>query len=466
MLPFGGARPAYHKAEGEADKEKRLEAKFAKWKQTVETGKKNIERDLENRKKRYEQFKEHAAGVSRDALEVATENFIASERVQVQAKLRLWSTKDFDPLRILGQGAFGVVHLVKHKASGNYYALKQMSKFRYSQKNRDHAYAERDLLMETQSEWCVKLYATFQDASHVYMLMEFLQGGDLIFHLTRRGRFTEQETAFYMAELLEALDTVHRRGFVHHDIKPDNIVISASGHLKLLDFGLCKYDPAAISQAAARQEAPAATGEGHADTGGMGSPVAGEPRLGSGVAGTPQYMAPETFRGRTGPESDVWAVGIITFECLVGSVPFRAGNSPDGDQFHAVRERVENHASILPSLLRRARQSNMTNEASERLLTGIICLREVRLSIDQCRHEPFFSNIDFSQLNSMEPPFVPEVTSPGDAKFFDHYGYKKLPPAGAVLDKDPSLDWAHYEFDHEAHGRSCIDVDAIFTAQT
>merc|ERR1712113_743165 len=106
------------------------------------------------------------------------------------------------------------------------------------------------------------------------MVMEFVQGGDLLFHLARRGRFTTDEAQFYMAELLEALDTVHKCGFVHRDVKPDNIVLTASGHLKLLDFGLCKQDPGLAL------DAPAAADKSFAK----------QP-----VLGTPLYMAPEAY---------------------------------------------------------------------------------------------------------------------------------------------------------------------------
>mmetsp|Transcript_2368 Transcript_2368/g.5908 ORF Transcript_2368/g.5908 Transcript_2368/m.5908 type:complete len:470 (-) Transcript_2368:133-1542(-) len=362
-----------------------------------------------------------------------------------------WTTDSFTSLKTLGEGAFGVVHLVRHKSTGELFALKQMEKARYQQKNRGRAFSERDALAEARSRWCVELLATFLDEGHVYMVMEFVQGGDLIGHLQRKGRFSEDETVFYMAELLEALDTVHKCGFVHRDVKPDNVVITVSGHLKLLDFGLCKAGPSSdgtddissLRGSVQARSTPAVGGTGGGNT-------AGPARVPS-IVGTPQYMSPEGFSGEYGPESDLWAIGIIGFECLAGVVPFHAGRREGPEAIRMIKEKILYHAEILPERLRKTRRYGWTTPTSERFLTGIICPREQRLTAAQIRQEPFFASVDFTRLHLQQPPFVPEVSSPEDTSLFEGFGQPStLPGAGPRIDWDKNLEWANYAADGRA----------------
>jgi protein-serine/threonine kinase len=145
-------------------------------------------------------------------------------------------------LFFLRAGAFGEVSLVHCNKSGNCYAMKRMEKDYLSRKNHcQRILAERDLLMNFDNPWIVKLYHAFQDDSKLYMIMEYLSGGDLMTHLLRVDVFPEETVRFYMAELVEAVQSIHKLGYIHRDIKPDNICLTAAGHLKLLDFGLCRF---------------------------------------------------------------------------------------------------------------------------------------------------------------------------------------------------------------------------------
>jgi serine/threonine protein kinase len=146
-------------------------------------------------------------------------------------------------IRTIGRGAFGKVHLVRKKQDGRTYALKQLFK--------DHmvltvqhaqAHAERDALAECDSEWVVKLHRAFQDNTSLYLLMDYTPGGDLAGLRRHHGRFREDAAVFYAAELVLAIEAVHTLGYIHRDIKPDNVLIDAGGHLKLADFGLAKSD--------------------------------------------------------------------------------------------------------------------------------------------------------------------------------------------------------------------------------
>jgi len=160
------------------------------------------------------------------------------------------TTADFESLTVIGRGAFGEVRLVRKKASnksdpeaGRIYALKSMKKEMMVVKNQvGHVKAERDVLAKADenNRWLTALYYSFTDSTHLYMVMEFMPGGDLMSLLMKEDTFSEHVTRFFMAEAAHAISSVHALGYIHRDIKPDNMLLDARGHLKLTDLGLCK----------------------------------------------------------------------------------------------------------------------------------------------------------------------------------------------------------------------------------
>ena len=141
-------------------------------------------------------------------------------------------------MSIIGRGAFGEVRICRHRQTGEVIAMKKMKKDEMDIKNQiEHIKAERDVLVKAKNEWIVDLKQSFQDSHYLYLIMEFLAGGDLMTLLMRKDVLTEEESRFYIAETILAIESVHKHNYIHRDLKPDNILLDKDGHVKLTDFG-------------------------------------------------------------------------------------------------------------------------------------------------------------------------------------------------------------------------------------
>uniref|UniRef100_A0A8C7R1I2 Rho-associated protein kinase n=1 Tax=Oncorhynchus mykiss TaxID=8022 RepID=A0A8C7R1I2_ONCMY len=295
---------------------------------------------------------------------------------------------DFDRVKMIGRGAYGEVQLVRHKASQKVYAMKKLSKFEMIKRS-DSAFfwEERDIMAFSNSPWVIQLCCAFQDDRHLYMVMEYMPGGDLV-TLTMNYDMPEKWARFYTAEVVLALDTIHSMGFIHRDVKPDNILLDQNGHLKLADFGTCmKMD---------------SMGMVHCDT----------------AVGTPDYISPEVLNsqggdGYYGRECDWWSVGVFIFEMLVGDTPFYA------ESLVGTYGKIMDHKNNLnfPD------DVQMSNDAKD-LICAFLSDREVRLGrngVEEIKRHPFFRNDQwtFHTIRQTVAPVVPELSSDIDTSNFD-----------------------------------------------
>jgi serine/threonine protein kinase len=178
------------------------------------------------------------------------------------------SLDDFKIEKVLGKGSFGKVFLVTKKDTDQVYAMKSLRKDMIERRNqRMHTTTERAVLGEVQNPFIVQLRFAFQTPEKLYMVMDFINGGELFFHLRRSGQFTEERSRFYSAEILLALEYLHSIGVIYRDLKPENVLLDAEGHLKLTDFGLSK------------------------------SGVTDGTKKTFTFCGTPEYLAPEILKG-------------------------------------------------------------------------------------------------------------------------------------------------------------------------
>lgn len=335
------------------------------------------------------------------------------------------SMANFQTIRKIGQGSYGEVYLVRQKETGELFAIKKLHK-RDMVKRRQvsHVWLERFVLATVgEHAHVVKMFCSFQDSDYLYLVMEYLPGGDLLSMLMRHSYLPENWVRFYIAELIVAIDALHRTGIIHRDIKPDNILFSKTGHVVLSDFGLCKFvlgdlqsNPAGPANAPNFMES---VRSGQLDLTLQERKAAWKAvarnRIFSAV-GTPSYIAPEVLNETTYTEAcDWWSVGAILYEMLIGVPPFLT-DKPE----HTI-ELIRNWREYLefptdwPT-------SRLSREALD-LMKSLLCDASVRLGtkegLEEFKQHPFFKGVEWTDLTQQKAPFVPVLKDDVDTRYFD-----------------------------------------------
>ncbi|KAL8787150.1 MAG: hypothetical protein Q9213_002366 [Squamulea squamosa] len=338
--------------------------------------------------------------------------------------------QNFSTVKIIGKGAFGEVKLVMRKSDGQIYALKSLVKTEMFKKDQlAHVRAERDILAESDSPWVVKLHTTFQDPTYLYMLMEFLPGGDLMTMLIKYEIFSEDITRFYMAEIVLAIEAVHKLGYVHRDIKPDNILLDRGGHIKLTDFGLStgfhpQHENSYYQQLLKGSSKPkdnrhsvsldqinlTVSNRGQINTWRKSRRV-----MAYSTVGTPDYIAPEIFTGEGYAFScDWWSVGAIMFECLIGWPPFCAEDP------HDTYRKIVNWRETLYFP-----EDIPLGNTARHLICSLLCSAAHRLGTasgnagaTEIKGHDFFKGVDWNGLRRIRAPFEPRLQSNVDVSYF------------------------------------------------
>ncbi|GJQ08371.1 hypothetical protein GpartN1_g162.t1 [Galdieria partita] len=346
---------------------------------------------------------------------------------------RRMTEDQFETVDVIGRGAFGEVRLVRKRDNKEYFAMKKLRKSEMLRKEQaSHVKAERDILVEADHSFICKLYYSFQDEKYLYLVMEYLPGGDLMSLLMRRDILTEEETRFYAAEMVVAIDSIHRLGYIHRDIKPDNLLFDARGHLKVSDFGLCKAFRVEESEKSILSNDQVAQGSlGNMSTSEKTAAWKQTARAKVfSTVGTPDYIAPEVLLRRGyGEECDWWSVGVILYEMLIGYPPFYA------DDAVSTCRKILNWREHLQFPLD-AKISREARVLIESLLTDAKDRCGSKNGLEDFKKQPFFQGVDWDNLQSLPAPFIPDLSSPTDVKYFDKF---ELAEDGTIRERPSNL---------------------------
>lgn len=313
-------------------------------------------------------------------------------KTESEAKSKI-GTKDFEILRVIGQGAFGKVFQVRKKRRGSaagdgdgdgdgIFAMKVMRKDTIIKKNHvDYMKAERDILAKVDHPFIVKLRYSFHTKSKLYLILDFINGGHLFFHLYRQKMFSEDQARFYTAEIVSAVSHLHNCGIMHRDLKPENILMDVDGHIVLTDFGLAKEMD--------------------------------ELDRSNSMCGTTEYMAPEILLSKGHDKNaDWWSVGILLYEMLTGQAPFTHANRQKLQQ-RIIQEKVK-LPPYLSSEVHTLLRGLLQKDPLKRLGSG-------PSGGDEIKKHKWFRSINWKKLDGreIEPKFKPDVSGKDCTANFD-----------------------------------------------
>ncbi|GAV90096.1 Pkinase domain-containing protein/Pkinase_C domain-containing protein [Cephalotus follicularis] len=405
--------------------------KAAAAKQFIENHYKNYLQGLQDRKERRRalQMKAQEAQVSNEEQEEMLRNLERRETEYMRLQRRKVGIDDFEQLTVIGKGAFGEVRLCRAKVTGEIYAMKKLKKSEMLSRGQvEHVRSERNLLAEIDSRCIVKLFYSFQDTDYLYLIMEYLPGGDIMTLLMREDTLSEDVARFYMAESILAIHSIHQHNYVHRDIKPDNLILDRNGHLKLSDFGLCKplddkYSTILLEGNDITSEESTCETEGDSGSGRAPWLMPKEQlqqwkrnrrALAFSTVGTLDYMAPEVLLKKGyGIECDWWSLGAIMYEMLIGYPPFCS------DDPRVTCRKIINWKTCLKF----PEEPKISDDAKD-LICHLICDVETRLGtrgVEELKAHSWFRCIQWEKLYEMEAAYKPTVTGELDTQNFEKF---------------------------------------------
>ena len=328
------------------------------------------------------------------------------------------SYSDFQPLKLLGRGSFGEVLLVRLKATNKVYAMKILDKKVLKMKKQQiHTKTERDLMVKINSPFIVNIKTAFQDEANLYLVSEFMQGGDMFFHM-HDGQiviFNNEKTRFYIMELVLALESLHKNNMVYRDLKPENILLDSKGHVKLTDFGLSKI-------------------------------LEDEKDKAFTLCGTPQYLAPEVLL-RQGYDKavDWWSLGCVMYEMLMGRLPFAIKRGMKLSM--RIYERKMDFSKRITDSAKDLVQKLLVINPKHRLGSG-------PNGTENVKNHPFFDGVDWdlAMKKQLKPPFIPKLKSDTDLRYFDimftdeKIGGPKRKNTNRDRDREPSNEYNGFTY--------------------
>lgn len=351
--------------------------------------------------------------------ESTSDLFPLQQRVAIRPKAS-YKLVDFVIHQTLGTGSFGRVHLVRSRYNHRFYAIKVLNKDKIVRtKQVEHTNNEKTLLEAVQHPFIVNLWGAFQDASNLYMVMDFVPGGELFTLLRRSGRFPEPVAKFYAAEVALALNYLHRLDIIYRDLKPENILLNGDGHIKIADFGFAK-----------RCSTTTWT-----------------------LCGTPDYLAPEIILQQRYTRSVDWyALGVLIFEMLTGVPPF---HQPSGNTSALYERILQGPRSIswpafqphtIDLILKLMESDPVRRYGKSEYGTGDVFIH------------PWFNEVDWERLNNRKitAPYLPKLQGDGDASAFATYPENEAASTyGKPLHDPHALEFPDFEYTSPTRYPNC-----------
>jgi len=352
----------------------------AGWLEAIERVKKKLDETKDLDVAGDEEMKEIADERETDPFETI---FAKRGEVQKRSGSKKLTFENFEFLKVLGKGTFGKVILCREKSSNHLYAIKILKKEVIIKKDEvEHTMTENRVLQSTRHPFLIGLKYSFTTQDRLCFVMEYVNGGELFFHLSRDRQFSEDRTKFYGAEIICAIEYLHKRGIIYRDLKLENLLLDKDGHIKIADFGLCKED---IQWGKTTKT----------------------------FCGTPEYLAPEVLEDNDyGRAVDWWGVGVVMYEMMVGRLPFY--NRDHDILFELI-------------LMEEVRFPRTISDEAKDLLGGLLVKEPLRRlgggpeDAIAVKTHPFFNSINWSDLEKkrITPPFKPQVVSETDTRYFD-----------------------------------------------
>ncbi|KAF9599959.1 hypothetical protein IFM89_001994 [Coptis chinensis] len=409
--------------------------KAAAAKQIIENHYKNYLKGLQERKERRWALQRRAqeAQVSSEEQQEMMRSLERKETEYMRLQRHKVGIDDFELLTLIGRGAFGEVRLCRDKNTSEVFAMKKLKKSEMLSRGQvEHVRSERNLLAEVDSRCIVKLFYSFQDSDFLYLIMEYLPGGDFMTLLMREDTLSEDVSRFYMAESILAISSIHQHNYVHRDIKPDNLLLDKKGHVKLSDFGLCKPLEYKYSNVLLENEVftiQESAMEMEENSGWDKAPwmmpkeqlqkwKRNRRVLAYSTVGTLDYMAPEVLLKKGyGMECDWWSLGAIMFEMLIGYPPF-CSEDP-----RITCRKIINWKTCLKF----PEEPKISDDAKD-LICRLLCDVETR-SYTILQAHPWFKGIEWERLYEMEAAYKPTVNGELDIQNFEKFEELGGPPS-------------------------------------
>ncbi|GAM24211.1 hypothetical protein SAMD00019534_073860 [Acytostelium subglobosum LB1] len=346
---------------------------------------------------------------------------IDKESTYLRQKRAHIGPSDFRKLSIIGKGGFGIVYLAIKKDSNEIITLKVIRKSNYHRANQMTSVSkEKEVMMipntcrdNNSRHWITRLLYSFQDANYLYLGMEYHCGGDFKSLLSNLVRLSDDMASFYFAEMILAIESLHKLGYIHRDIKPSNFVLDKFGHIKLIDFGLSRDGFICHNSKYYNTWKNILNNRDDLKLPNLPKFKDARKYVNSKVTyskvGSPDYMGPEMLTGKGYDNTyDYWSLGVVLFEMLFGDTPFAGETAEDVFKNIIDWKKVLDWDYLGPYFSDNARD----------LLQRLLCEPEKRLTPEELKLHPFFDGIDWENIKNIEPPFVPQVQSDVDLSYF------------------------------------------------